>query len=178
MDQNSGKRTEEKLRELFLLSRYGNAQAYREFLELCSGVTQRFLSYIGRGKNLEGQLDDIRQEVLWKIHNKKQTYREDHPILPWIHAIIRYTYIDHFRKQGRLPELETHPDILAPEKEAVAGLEEILDLLKPEERGLVEAIAVQGKTFAELAKELNTKEGTLRVRYHRLINELKARMIP
>lgn len=170
--------TEVKLKELYLLSRTGDQEAYRQFLELCSDVTGKFLSYISRGQNLKNQIDDVRQEVLYKIHTKKHTYREEHPILPWIHAVIRYTYIDYYRKQGRLKEVEAVPEMRDVEKEEVDGVYEILDLLTPEQRQLIEAISIEGKTFAEVAREMNTKEGTLRVRYHRLINELKARLVP
>lgn len=166
-----------KLRELYHHSKSGDQKAYREFLLAASQVIQRFLLFIDRGGKLNSQLDDLRQEVLYKIHSKKHTYREDRPILPWIHAIIRYAYIDQYRKMESTLDIESVPEIREVQKEETEGLEEILDLLTPEQRNLIQAISIDGKTFSEVAKEMNIRESALRVRFHRLINELKARMI-
>lgn len=166
-----------RLKELYQLSKNGDQKAYRDFLLASSDVVARFLKFIDRGGKLNSQLDDLRQEILYKIHSKKHTYREDKPILPWIHAIIRYAYIDQYRKLESAPEIESVPDVREVEKEEIEGLDEILDLLTPEQRNLIQAISIEGKSFSEVAKEMHIREATLRVRFHRLINELKARII-
>lgn len=166
-----------KVKELYQLSKSGDQKAYRDFLFATSEVIQRFLVFIDRGGKLNSQLDDLRQDILYKIHSKKHTYREDRPILPWIHAIIRYAYIDQYRKMESTVDIESVPEIREVQKEETEGLEAILDLLTPEQRELIQAISIEGKSFSEVAKEMNIRESALRVRFHRLINELKARMV-
>ena len=166
-----------RLKELYQLSKSGDQKAYKDFLLASSEVINRFLKFIDKGGKLNSQLDDLHQEILYKIHSKKHTYREDRPIVPWIHAIIRYAYIDQYRKLQGNPEVESVHDVREVEKEDTDGLNEILDLLTQDQRNLIQAISLDGKTFSEVAKEMNIRESTLRVRFHRLINELKARNI-
>lgn len=177
-DRKSENPIEMRLKELYRLSKSGDQKAYLEFLQICSEVTKRFLLFIDRGGKLKDQHDDLSQDILFKIHSKKHTYREDKPILPWIHAVIRYAYIDQYRKLNLTKEIEAKPEIREIEKEEVVGLSEILDLLTPEQSELIQAISIEGKSFSEVAKNMKMKESTLRVRFHRMINELKARIVP
>lgn len=179
MEQKSSQSdTEVRLRSLYMEVKNGDQKAYREFLETCGLVTRRFLAFIDRAGTLKDQWDDLSQEVLSKIHLKKHTYREELPILPWIHSVIRYTYIDHYRKLKRTSEIEAIPEIREVEAPETEGIAEIFDLLTPDQRHLIQSISIEGKSFAELSKELSVREATLRVRYHRLINQLKARLDP
>ena len=38
------------------------------------------------------------QEVLLAIHTRRQTWREEDPVAPWVYAIARHKVIDAFRK--------------------------------------------------------------------------------
>lgn len=54
------------------------------------------------------ELVDIVQEVLTTLHNKRQSWKTDKPVLPWIYAIARHKIIDALRRyQGQA----THVDI-------------------------------------------------------------------
>jgi DNA-directed RNA polymerase specialized sigma24 family protein len=46
------------------------------------------------------QCEDILQDVLLSIHLKRQTWREDAPIRPWLYAIARHKVVDAFRARG------------------------------------------------------------------------------
>jgi RNA polymerase sigma-70 factor (ECF subfamily) len=49
---------------------------------------------------LEGEAEDIVQEVLLTIHLKRGTWDQSRPIGPWIAAIARNKLIDILRRRG------------------------------------------------------------------------------
>ena len=46
-------------------------------------------------------IEDIVQETLLAIHQKRHTWREDMAVRPWLYAIVRYKVVDAFRARGR-----------------------------------------------------------------------------
>ena len=48
------------------------------------------------------EVEDLVQECLLAMHNKRHTYQSDQPLTAWVHAIARYKLIDLLRsKSGR-----------------------------------------------------------------------------
>ena len=64
-------------------------QAYARFLHAVTPVLRGILR--SRGRALEAAAhEDVLQEVLLAIHDKRHTWREDAPLLPWLYAIARF----------------------------------------------------------------------------------------
>ena len=97
------------------------------------------------------QHEDILQEVLLAIHLKRQTWRRDAPVRPWLYALARYKVVDAFRRRGArvtLP-IEDFADVL-PEEHAAQPLsardaDVMLGLIDTRSASLVRAVALDGK---------------------------------
>ena len=61
--------------------------------------------------------EDIVQETLLAIHQKRHTWREDMAVRPWLYAIVRYKVVDAFRARGRRVQLpiDDFADVLPAE---------------------------------------------------------------
>src|SRR5664279_2615537 len=89
---------ETALRALFLRGLDGDGVAYREFLSRLSAHLRAFLR-----RRLFGWPDDVEdlvQECLLAMHNKRHTYQPDQPLTAWVHAIARYKVIDLLRSKS------------------------------------------------------------------------------
>ncbi len=167
---------EQKLRLLFQLSMTGDAFAYENFLMLVTAIVRRNLAFLGGAKLSREQLEELQQEVVLSIHQKKQTYSLDRPLLPWIYAIARYRYIDDYRQKKRLPAtVEWLDDLHVEEEESSEGIdyEEILGLLTPQQRELFVRIKIEGQTYVQTAEALELSVPAVKVGVHRIMKVLK-----
>src|SRR5580698_1020722 len=90
---------EERLRSLMLQSLAGDAQAYGTFLE---ELAARLRSYLRRRLGgLPEDVEDLLQELLLAIHNKRHTYDPTQPLTAWVQAIARYKLVDLLRRRSR-----------------------------------------------------------------------------
>ncbi|HSK38182.1 MAG TPA: sigma-70 family RNA polymerase sigma factor [Arenibaculum sp.] len=159
----------------------GDEAAYADFLRRAAALVRRSarrkLAHDGTGLDPE----DIVQETLLAIHLKRHTWRPDGPILPWLFAIARYKLIDAFRRHGRRVEvrIEDFADILAaPEQAETASdrdIERALDSLPGRQRGVVAAIAVDGRSIRETAGTFGISQSAVRVALHRGLAALTAK---
>lgn len=167
---------EAKLKELYMQALTGNKTSYEEFLFLSSIEIKRVLHFMA-GKTIPREsLEDLHQETLLKIHHKKTSYRTNQPILPWIRAISRYTFIDFYRAQKRLPISVELDHLLASPLVDSGDVNMIFDLLTDDEKSLIEKIKLDQKSYREVAREMNVSETALKTRFHRLMKNLKGRI--
>jgi RNA polymerase sigma-70 factor (ECF subfamily) len=128
------------------------------------------------------EAEDLVQEILIGLHGKRHTWDSARPLLPWLHAITRYKLIDftrHRRRETRrrvdLP-LEDWVEIVeSPAYEADCSTWEVdrhLAVLPVSQRKIVRAIAVEGASVRNVAGDLATSEGAVRVTLHRAIRRL------
>ena len=90
---------EERLRSLMLQSLAGDAAAYRMFLD---ELTARLRSYLRRQLGgLPDEVEDLLQELLLAVHNKRHTYDPKQPLTAWVQAIARYKLVDLLRRRSR-----------------------------------------------------------------------------
>ena len=156
----------------------GDEKAYADFLQRAAGLVRGF----ARRRVTHGGVDpeDVVQETLLAIHLKRQTWREDAHVLPWIYAIARYKLIDAFRRRGRRIEVEIDEiadSIAAPEPETLSerDLNRALDTLPPGQRSVVSAISVDGRSISETAGKLGMSEVAVRVALHRGLQAIAKR---
>jgi RNA polymerase sigma-70 factor (ECF subfamily) len=72
-------------------SQKGDCSSYRVLLS----EVQMWLERYFRRRVAPAQLDDLVQEVLMAVHNKRATWDPDRTFLPWLAAIARYRWVDH-----------------------------------------------------------------------------------
>src|SRR5690606_14051187 len=90
--------------------RAGDGSRYARFLEEYSTVLRRVVRSRLSAAGLDAQeAEDVVQEVLMAIHQRRDQWRDDRPLLPWLGAISRYKTIDVLRR--RRSELHMRIDL-------------------------------------------------------------------
>jgi RNA polymerase sigma factor (sigma-70 family) len=121
---------------------------------------------------------DIVQEVLLAIHTRRQTWREEDPVAPWVYAIARHKVIDAFRKRGArvMVPIEEFADGLPAEPEPCptekGDIDRMISELEPRAARVVRAIGIEGRSFAETGEMMEMSEGAVRVMLHRSLSKL------
>lgn len=169
---------EAELARLMNAADAGDERAYREFLQRASQLVGAFV----RQRTFPGGIDpeDVVQETLLAVHNKRHTRRQDMPVTPWLYAIARYELIDTLRRRGRRREVAIDgvaETLAAPQTEAARSWEvdRALEQLAPGQRAVVTAVSVQGRSITETAQELGMKEPAVRVALHRGLAAIAAK---
>lgn len=174
--------TETELRALMLAGLAGDEAAYRRCLQKLAAHLRAYL-----GRRLFGWPDDVEdlvQECLLAMHNKRHTYQADQPFTPWVHAIARYKLIDLLRSKSVHEALHDPLDdelalFAAADHDAgdarrdLAGL---LQTLPPRQRGPIEHVKLQGLSVAQTASLLGMSESAVKVGIHRGLKALARRV--
>lgn len=161
----------------------GKKASYEVFLELSSVFIRRYLVKLG-GRYADKQtLEDLHQEVLITLHEKKYTYQTDRPLLPWIYAIARHRYIDFYRSARRKPgsvsiDFELEQRLESPLSEPEHSIEEVMNLLTSKQKEMLMLIKVEGRSYEEAAKTLSMSVPAVKVAVHRIVKALKGKVNP
>ncbi len=170
-----------ELRALFLQALTGDESAYRVFLQRLAGHLRAYL-----GRRLFGWPDDVEdlvQECLLAIHNKRHTYEPAQPLSAWVHAIARHKLIDLLRARAvrealhdpldEAAELFAADDLHAHEaRRDVLGL---LDQLPDKQRLPILHVKIEGLSVAETARRTGLSESAVKVGIHRGLKVLARR---
>lgn len=164
----------------------GDDAAYARLLGEMAGVLRavaaKRLAGMGVGPH---EAEDVVQEALIGIHQKRATWDEARPLLPWVHAVARYKMLDAARRHGRrrrgvvdapaedFAEIAPAPETSPPG--AADDAEKLIRALPEGQRKVVEAIAVDGLSTRDAGARLGMSEGAVRVALHRGLKRL-ARM--
>jgi len=142
----------------------------------------RLFNYYLRMTCDRASAEDLVQEVFFRVLRSRQTYKDGTPFLVWLYAIARNARIDQVRKGRRevaLENEETHRDSRPCADEAVMAGEET-ELLKramaalPEDkRELLVLTRYENMKYEQIAKLLGCEVGTVKVRIHRAVRELR-----
>ena len=159
----------------------GDAASYAEFLRMAAVLVRR----LARRKLAETGVvspEDIVQETLLAIHEKRHTWRQVEPILPWLLTIARYKVVDVYRRKGSrvfvdvddMAELLAAPEVIAADANR-RHVESALAGLSDGQQRVVRLIGVDGRSISETAKELGMKEPAVRVAFHRGLAAIAAK---
>lgn len=162
-------RDDAQLADLLRAALSGNEKCYAEFLESAAGMVRGF---VRRRADAGLDVEDIVQETLLAIHTKRQTWRQDAPVAPWIYAIARHKLVDAFRRRGRhvVVDIDIVAETIAqPEAESAneRDVGRALAALPQGQRSVVSAISVDGLSIREAASRFGMSEGAVRVALHR-----------
>ncbi len=150
-----------------------DASAYQDFLRRLGNHLRGYFR-----RRLFGWPDDVEdlvQDCLLAVHNKRQTYERDQPLTAWLHAIARYKLVDLLRaKQGREALHEPLDDELAVFAEsstdaadARRDLAGLLAQLPDRQRQPIEQVKLHGLSVAQAAASLGMSESAVKVGIHR-----------
>jgi RNA polymerase sigma factor (sigma-70 family) len=135
--------------------------------------------------------EDIAQDIFLKMFTRLDQYQGNVPFTHWVSRIAVTTCIDHLRAQKRRPELrwadlsERETDVLdsaitnendvAPD-DALAAKEivgKLLDMLKPEDRLVIQYLDLDQKSIAEISAITGWNQTLVKVRAFRARRKLQ-----
>jgi len=169
---------EERLRSLMLQSLAGDAAAYRMFLD---ELTARLRSYLRRRLGgLPDEVEDLLQELLLAVHNKRHTYDPKQPLTSWVQAIAHYKLVDLLRRRSRsnalTDPLDEDDQVLATTAnaatEAKYDVEKLLRGLPDRQRLPILYVKIEGASVTDTAIRTGMSESAVKVGIHRGLKAL------
>lgn len=125
--------------------------------------------------------EDLVQETFYRVLKYRQTYRPETSFRTWMYQIARNVRTDRFHKQREEVGLEAAPEPAVAPVDTVEGpqqlthLRQILMQMPDDKRELLILSRFQGLKYEEIARLLNCEVGTVKVRVHRALQDLKER---
>ena len=163
-----------------LMERYvdGEADAF-EFLY--RRVSSNLMGYLLRLTRNRERAEDLLQITFSKIHRARGSYLRGAPVLPWVLAIARRSFLDERRSaqvrtedlspDGSLPEQQNEAPPLPVELADALGV--ALDRLPETYREAIVLTKITGLSLAEAATVLGATETAVKLRVHRGYNQLR-----
>ena len=132
-------------------------------------------------KRLNGhEAEDLAQETLLSLHNKRHTYDLDQPLGPWISAVARYKLIDHLRVLQKKNEITfdesyqgTHPSNEGAFNDH-NDLRYFMRCLSAEQAHMVDLVKLQEFSIKEAATKTGHTVSSVKVIIHRSIKKMAA----
>jgi RNA polymerase sigma-70 factor (ECF subfamily) len=173
---------EERLRSLMLQSLAGDAAAYRIFLD---ELTTHLRSYLRRRLGgLPEEVEDLLQELLLAVHNKRHTYDPKQPLTAWVQAIARYKLVDLLRRRSRsdvlTDPLDEDDQVFATTAndaaEAQYDVAKLLRGLPDRQRLPILYVKIEGASVTDTAIRTGMSESAVKVGIHRGLKALAERI--
>lgn len=166
---------EETLARLMAASQNGDKSAYNVLLAEAGLWLERYF----RRRVPPHHLDDLVQDVLLAIHNKRASYDPTRPFLPWLSAIARYRWVDHLRKVYKheadlLEDGDAFEDSQEDVVEARVSLERLFVHLPEKQATAIELVKIEGLSIREAAQKTGQSESLVKVNIHRGLKKLSA----
>ena len=162
--------------DLFRRANRGDQSAYVQFLTEVTPVLRGII--IARNAGQSNETEDIVQNTLIAIHEKRHTWRESDPVTAWVYAIARYKTIDVWRKNGRHQTVafdgEEHniKDETVTDPTIPRDLTTLLGRLDGTSATIVKEIKLDGFSATETGARLGMTAGAVRVALHRAMARL------
>jgi RNA polymerase sigma-70 factor (ECF subfamily) len=176
----------DELGALMARAQDGDRAAYRALLVAAAPIVR---AQARRLAGARGDVEDIVQDVLLRVHEIRHTYDPARPFRPWLLAVARYRVIDALRRRGRTTGRETNLDPVAEtfaadaaylDSEATAdgpALRRAIAELPPRQRRAIELLKLQERTLKEASVLTGQSVVSLKVAVHRAINTLRRRLM-
>jgi RNA polymerase sigma-70 factor (ECF subfamily) len=173
---------EAELRALMKASLGGDAVAYRALLSQLSAILRAYYKgKLARISRSATEAEDLMQDALMAIHNRRHTYDPAEALTPWVYAIARYKLIDHLRRtrasMADLP-IEDAEEIMAQDDyvgtESANDLTRLMSQLPDKMRRAIQSVKLDGLSVAEAANRCGMSESAVKVNVHRGLKALVA----
>lgn len=153
----------------------GNAADHAALLRALVPILRGF--YRRRFRGGEDDVEDLVQETLIAVHERRSTFERDRRFTVWLFAIARYKMIDQLRRSGRLRPLDELDERLFSVDNEDASLaqidvENLLERLPPKQAESIRATKLQGLSVAEAAAAAGIGESDVKVSVHRGLKAL------
>lgn len=160
------------LDRLMAAARDGDRKAYRQFL---AEASERIRAMLLRKTGADSEVEDVLQECLIALHEKRHTLDPGRPVGPWMYAIANYKLIDFWRKRGRSKlVLDDEADMdVAPETFAGIDIAALLGELPDAQAEAIQMTHIEGLTNKEAAEKVGIGVSAMKLRVHRGMLRLK-----
>lgn len=163
---------EDTLARLMAAGQNGDRQAYDTLLALTETLLRRYF----RNRIADSAIDDLIQETLISLHEKRATWDRRRAFLPWLTVIARYRWVDHLRRDYRAATkaLDETIGIESDETAIFArfGCEQLLQRLPPAQAQAIRKTRIDGLSIIEAASALGQSEALIKVNVHRGLKRL------
>ena len=131
-------------------------------------------------------VEDLVQETLLAVHNKRLTYDPGQPVMAWMYAIARYKLIDLLRaragREALHDPIDEDLDELGSEAEPAAhearrDLRVLLAQLPDKQRLPIEYVKIEGLSVEEAARRTGLSASAVKVGVHRGLKVLAAQVL-
>ncbi len=121
-------------------------------------------------------MEDLLQEVFFKLHRSKHLYNGSLPFTPWLFTITRSILLDYAKKKSReeLTDINEIDKMASVELQNVDHqLESLVSALPPPQAEAINLRIFDDKSFDEIASRLSTTPQNARQLFSRGIKKLK-----
>lgn len=154
------------------------------FDALYQGVSSRLFGYLMRLTRHRERAEDLLQVTFAKVHRARDSYLRGAPVLPWMIAIARRSFLDERRAAAvRTEDLSHDGSLPEPQPEAPAisadlsdALENALDSLPEAYREAIILTKLTGLSIAEAADVLGSTPAAVKLRVHRGYHQLREQL--
>ena len=145
------------------------------FESLYRSLSPRLFGYLLRLTRQREQAEDLVQITFAKIHRARQSYLRGAPLLPWVLAIARRSFLDARRRTQVRPEYLSQdgavPEAPTPEaplgNDVVEALERAMQALPDQYAEAIQLTKVTGLSMVEAAQVLVISTAAIKLRVHR-----------
>jgi RNA polymerase sigma-70 factor (ECF subfamily) len=125
-------------------------------------------------------VEDLVQESLLAIHNKRHTYDPGQPLGAWVHAIAKYKLVDFLRgrdiRESLNESLEDVGELFsnsnAEAADARRDIMKLLDQLPEKQRMPIVHTKLEGLSVEDAAEKTGMSESAIKVGVHRGMKKL------
>lgn len=172
--------SEEQLKAWMVSGLDGSAAAHTALLSALAPLLRNF--YRRRVSDGGDDIEDLVQETLIAVHNRRMSFERDRLFSAWLFAIARYKMIDYFRRTRRHVPIDSVHEMLGDEgfedeSNARIDVDRLLDGLPAKQAGAIRATRIQGLSVSEAAQHAGIGESDVKVSIHRGLKALSARIM-
>ena len=154
------------------------------FDELYRRVSRALFSYLLRLTRERSRAEDLLQVTFIKVHRARSSYIFGAPLMPWLLAIARRSFLDERRMKksryedlshdGKLPE---RSEVSEPVNDDVSdALAVALENLPENYREAIQLTKITGLSLTEAADVLDTTPTAVKLRVHRGYNLMREKI--
>ncbi|MCP1469038.1 RNA polymerase sigma-70 factor (ECF subfamily) [Sphingobium sp. OAS761] len=171
--------SEDFLKQLMTKGLDGDAAAHAQLLRALLPLLRGF--YRRRMAGQDADIEDLVQDTLIAVHQRRITYDVARPFTSWLFAVARYKMIDHFRTRGRSFSIEDLDEILVTEgfaerSDASADVDRLLRAIPPKQAAAIRATKIEGLSVTEAAARFALGESDIKISVHRGLKALANRV--
>jgi RNA polymerase sigma-70 factor (ECF subfamily) len=170
-----------------LMERYVNGDA-AAFKELYARTSKRVFVFLLSMTSDRSRAEDLCQIAFMKLHRARGAWITGSPVVPWLMAIARNSFLDEVRSRsrakvritgsGELPD-RVDPRSLEPPKTGLReAIDEAINNLSPRQREAFVLTKRSGLSPRDAAKVLGTTETAVKLRVHRAYVALRVALRP